>query len=148
MRVMPRKGKSEGLRFPSACPLTGGKVENEKTEAVRGTRHPSGEGHKAHQDAELRRVAFERVLDDLLSGGGTGTQSGAHAPKHVERSTRMAGKPRKSSGPKGYVRELIDDGFFKKPKTIQRPPANYSSLYGRPGDWPTRLRGKTMASSP
>jgi hypothetical protein len=76
------------------------------------------EATRAIKDAELRRVAFERVLDDLLSGGGTATQSGARTPKHVERSTRMAGKPRKNSGPKGYVRELIDDGFFKKPKTI------------------------------
>ena len=76
------------------------------------------EATRAIKDPELRRVAFERVLDDLLSGGGTATQGDAHAAKPVERSTRTAAKPRKSSGPKGYVRELIDDGFFKKPKTI------------------------------
>ena len=76
------------------------------------------EATRAIKDPELRRVAFERVLDDLLSGGGTTTQTGARAPKQVERSTRRATRPKKSTGPKGYVRELIDDGFFKKPKTI------------------------------
>ncbi len=56
---------------------------------------------------------------DILSG--TPVFAGTRVPvppKHVERSTRMGGRPRKSTGPKGYVRELIDDGFFKKPKTI------------------------------
>jgi len=85
------------------------------------------EATRAIKDPELRRVAFERVLDDLLSGGGTTTQSGARAPKLVERSTRRAGRPRKSSGPKGYVRELIDDGFFKKPKTIAQVKAELAN---------------------
>ena len=76
------------------------------------------EATRAIKDPELRRVAFERVLDDLLSGGGTATQGGARTPRQVERSTRTSAKPKKSSGPKGYARELIDDGFFKKPKTI------------------------------
>lgn len=73
---------------------------------------------KAIKDPELRRVAFERVLDDLLSGGGTATPSRARALKQVERSTRASAKLKKTSGPKGYVRELVDDRFFKKPKTI------------------------------
>lgn len=83
------------------------------------------EATRAIKDAELRRVAFERVLDDLLSGSGTATQSGAQAPNH--RSSRVAGKPRKSSGPKGYIRELIDDAFFKKPKTIAQVKAELAN---------------------
>ena len=85
------------------------------------------EAIRAIKDPELRRVAFERVLDDLLSGGGTTTQSGARAPKQVERSTRRAVRPRKTSGPKGYVRELIDDGFFKKPKTLAQVKAELAN---------------------
>ncbi len=73
---------------------------------------------KAIKDPELRRVAFERVLDDLLSGGGTTQKAGPRASKQVEPSTRTPASRRKTSGPKGYVRELIGDGFFKKPKTI------------------------------
>ncbi len=76
------------------------------------------EAARVIKDPELRRVAFERVLDDLLSGGGTATQGGARAPKQAERSKRASAKPKKTSGPKGNVRELIDDDFFKKPKTI------------------------------
>jgi hypothetical protein len=76
------------------------------------------EATRAIKDPELRRVAFERVLDDLLSGSGRATLGNARAAKPVERSTRTAAQPKKSHGPKGYVRELIEDGFFRKPKTI------------------------------
>lgn len=74
---------------------------------------------KAIKDPELRRVAFERVLDDLLSGGGAASPRSARASKNAERPTRTrTATPRRSRGPKGYVRELIEDDFFKKPKTI------------------------------
>jgi hypothetical protein len=71
------------------------------------------------KDPELRRVAFQRVLDDLLSSAGAPTPGRIHAPRPSRVSTPQAGaKPKKSRGPKGYVREIADDGFFKKPKTI------------------------------
>lgn len=41
---------------------------------------------RAIKDPALRYVAFERVLDDLLSGGGTTTQSGARAPRRVKKT--------------------------------------------------------------
>lgn len=71
----------------------------------------------AVKDAELRRVAFERVLNDLL-GGVDETLSGktreaARPAKHV---SKPAAKTR--SGPQSHVEEMFDDGFFKKPKTI------------------------------
>lgn len=73
----------------------------------------------AVNDPELRRVAFERVLDDLLSGEGTASPEAVGAPRSSARDRpRVVAKPQKTRGPKGYVRELIDDGFFKKPKTI------------------------------
>lgn len=84
------------------------------------------EATRAIKDPELRRVAFERVLDDLLSGGGTATPGKARAAKPVE-STRTAAKPKKSRGPKGYVRELIGDGFFRKPKTIAQVKAELAN---------------------
>lgn len=68
------------------------------------------------KDAELRRVAFEKILDDLLRGSA----------KPSKKPTPAAPKPAKggkrrsvtSHGPKGRVEELINEGFFKKPKTI------------------------------
>jgi len=72
----------------------------------------------AIKDPELRRVAFERVLDDLLSGAGG--RAGAAVPSESKKRPpqRAATPAKKTSGPKGYVRELVQDAFFKKPKTI------------------------------
>lgn len=70
------------------------------------------------KDAELRRVAFERILNDLLGGGSEG-QSGK--PAAAARAAKHApAKPtaKKRSGPQAHIEEMIDDGFFKKPKTI------------------------------
>lgn len=81
------------------------------------------EATKAIKDPELRRVAFERVLDDLLVGspgasprelpqGKTAkSKGGGSAAKPVEKS-------KKNVGPKAYIKELLRDGFFEKPKTI------------------------------
>jgi len=67
-------------------------------------------------DPELKRAAFEKVLDDLLAAGAPAQAKGA------VRARRGRPKPRpareRSRGPSGYIEELIDDDFFKKPKTI------------------------------
>jgi len=72
----------------------------------------------AVKDAELRRVAFERILNDLLGGGGE-TQSGK-AQGAARATKRVPSQPttKKRSGPQAYVEEMVNDGFFKKPKTI------------------------------
>jgi len=72
------------------------------------------------KDPELRRVAFEKILDDLLSkSSGTGTR--AVIPKapigHAKPPAKGKGRS-KAGGPQAYVEELIEDDFFKKPKTI------------------------------
>lgn len=79
------------------------------------------------KDAELRRVAFEKVLDDLLSDDGIAGKASdkASVKKQVSRTS-----PRKTSaqgnvrparnGPKGHVVELCEEGFFGKPKTISQ----------------------------
>lgn len=69
------------------------------------------------KDPELRRAAFEKVLDDLLASDGV-----------IEQKTKPVGRksaaPKRQSreklarGPSGYLKELISDGFFRKPKTI------------------------------
>jgi len=69
---------------------------------------------QAIKDPELRRVAFERVLDDLLCEADTTQKARPRASKQTPTTAR----PKKHRGPKGYVCELVSDGFFKKPKTI------------------------------
>jgi len=69
------------------------------------------------KDAELRRIAFQKILDDLLGGS-------AHpVTRHVASAKRRAAvgeKTKRSAkgGPQAYVDELVAEGFFKKPKTI------------------------------
>lgn len=85
----------------------------------------------AVKDAELRRVAFERVLNDLLSDGDAASmaetgrsasrkrQSPPASSKPTRTSTSSEAPTRsKRGGPHAYVEELIADGFFKKQKTI------------------------------
>ncbi len=71
-------------------------------------------------DPELKRAAFEKILDDLLASRKSGS-----APKEENKpSKKAAPSPKKAaskkvqSGPMAYVEELQTDGFFKKPKTI------------------------------
>lgn len=82
---------------------------------------------KAIKDPELRRVAFERVLDDLLAGGDGATQSQARLTKSTKRAARTPAKAKTNRGPKGYIRELFDDDFFKKPKTISQVKAELAN---------------------
>lgn len=69
------------------------------------------------KDPELKRVAFQKVLDDLLT-----LQSGAVPRKSAAAKKAPSGSERKvkaaKSGPQVYIGEMVGDGFFKKPKTI------------------------------
>jgi hypothetical protein len=77
---------------------------------------------KGLKDPELKRIAFQKVLDDLLegTGGGRAPSDGPRRPaKKTSRSRAATEKTKPTrSGPSAYVRELIEEDFFKKPKTI------------------------------
>lgn len=74
------------------------------------------------KDPDLKRIAFQKVLDDLIASGSTPTD----AKEHTSKSKPVGkGKPRGSNkakkvkgGPAAYLQELLEEGFFKKPKTI------------------------------
>lgn len=70
----------------------------------------------AVKDPELKRVAFQKVLDDLLSGPAAESAERVH--KATRRKAVPAVKAAKRGGPKAYIEDMISDGFFKKPKTI------------------------------
>jgi hypothetical protein len=70
------------------------------------------------KDPELRRVAFQKVLEDLLAGVG---ELSASAGRGSKSRGRVADKsPRKAAkgGTQSYIDDLVEEGFFKKPKTI------------------------------
>jgi hypothetical protein len=78
------------------------------------------------KDPELRRAAFEKVLDDLLAAAGPSVS--AKTQEHVARPRSGAQRKRKrSAGPSGYIEELIDEKFFKKPKTISQVKAELAN---------------------
>lgn len=71
------------------------------------------------KDAELRRVAFGKILDDLL---GSAHKSDS-TPKNLTKRTPAPSKARaakgsRQGGPLAYIKELLTEGFFQKPKTI------------------------------
>lgn len=70
------------------------------------------------KDPELKRVAFEKILSDLLGGDQLTAPPTKPSSKLGKKTTLSAKKRKKPRGPRGYVEELVDDGFFKKPKTI------------------------------
>lgn len=81
----------------------------------------------AVKDPDLKRIAFQKILDDLL---------GVSAPPHRKtRAEKQSGESKKAStvkaakgGPKAYVEELIGDGFFEKPQTISQVKAELQNL--------------------
>jgi membrane protein involved in colicin uptake len=75
------------------------------------------------KDPELRRVAFEKILDDLLTAGEPGNATGTKPVQNARASstgkrTSGNGVGATRSGPKGHIEELVDEKFFNKPKTI------------------------------
>jgi hypothetical protein len=75
---------------------------------------------KGVSDPELKRVAFEKILAALLEKADAGKET---HPKIQEESTLSRHRPTKSgkvTGPKAYIRELVDEKFFSKPKSLSQ----------------------------
>jgi hypothetical protein len=72
------------------------------------------------KNPELKRVAFEKILDDLLSLGLPRQQRESQLPQRKRRGVEAphAQAKAKRAGPQAYLDELTDEGFFQKPKTI------------------------------
>jgi hypothetical protein len=74
------------------------------------------------KDPELKRVAFEKILDDLLAGGKAQRSSVVddkpRRRRHSQKRTASTGAHGMRSGPQGYIQEMVEEGFFDKPKTL------------------------------
>jgi hypothetical protein len=64
------------------------------------------------KDPELRRAAFEKVLAHLLQN-----QAGP-AKRTTPARAQGPSKIKAKAGPTGRIADLINDGFFKKPRSI------------------------------
>ncbi len=72
-------------------------------------------------DTELKLIAFQKVLEDLLSAAeDREAVSIAQDRRHAvtPRSSRSPSKGK--GGPAVYLQDLIDEGFFSKPKAISQ----------------------------
>ena len=76
----------------------------------------------AVKDPELRRVAFQKILDEMLSlGRPSDVEASVKAAKKAAPvNAKALAKHTRKPGTLGYVRELIDEGFFKKQMTISQ----------------------------
>ena len=71
------------------------------------------------KDSELKGIAFGKILDALLGQQDQKSKAPIAVKPHTRQNKPAVAKPvRKKGGPKGYVEELIDDDFFKTPKTL------------------------------
>lgn len=75
------------------------------------------------KDPELKRVAFEKILESLLGPAATSSKKpqgkSRKRPKSTPRSREPAARKKSTrKGPKARIAELIDDGFFAKQRTL------------------------------
>ena len=64
------------------------------------------------KDPELRRAAFEKVLQHLLENQAD------PAKKAKSKAAQAQSRAKTKAGPTGHIADLMDDGFFKKPRSI------------------------------
>jgi hypothetical protein len=72
------------------------------------------------KDPELKRIAFEKILDALLetSEANRDVSPTRGKTKARSQSSRSRANNKARSGTQAYVEELVDEDFFTKPKTI------------------------------
>lgn len=82
------------------------------------------------KDPELRRIAYQRILDDLIgapSAASSREPSAKKAQPHRNAEPAMGRKVHRRGGPAAYLQELVDENFFKKPKTMANVKAELSN---------------------
>ncbi len=70
------------------------------------------------KDPELKRIAFQKILDDLLGSGAPAAAGRGGSTSKKPSGPSQRAKTSSKGGPQTYVEELVEEGFFKKPKTI------------------------------
>lgn len=80
------------------------------------------------KDPNLKQIAFQKVLDDLLASGNDSEEPAAKKAKTTAKAKSGSTRGTSKGGPTQYVQELADDGYFsKKPKTISEVKAELAN---------------------
>jgi hypothetical protein len=73
----------------------------------------------AVRDPELKRIAFQKILESLLLSAEERDPTPIEKQPPLHPKVKAPGAKRKGrAGTALYLSELIDEGFFHKPKTI------------------------------
>lgn len=68
------------------------------------------------KDEKLRAIAFEKLIEHIVSGGSTNTSK--KIPTINKTKTNASGVVKKKvDGPKAWITELVDEDFFQTPKS-------------------------------
>jgi hypothetical protein len=71
------------------------------------------------KDAELRQIAFSKILEELLSDAPTSPSHKSVATKGPVGAAKPASKPHRR-GPQGYIEEMIEEDFFGVQRTLSQ----------------------------
>lgn len=77
------------------------------------------------KDPELRRAAFEKILDDLLSSPSDELPSRKPVRTGKQRVKKQTSAEQR--GPRAYICEMKEDAFFTEPKTISEVKAELAN---------------------
>ena len=72
----------------------------------------------AVKDPELKRIAFQKILENLISKTEDAPSGATPSRRPAAKSVSQRQPKSAKGGPAAYLSELVDEGFFKKPKTI------------------------------
>lgn len=73
------------------------------------------------KDPELRRIAFQKILESLFADGeGTHKVSEGRPQQKRAAKGKVKNVAKGRAGTAGYISELVEEDFFKKPKTISQ----------------------------
>lgn len=72
------------------------------------------------KDPELKRIAFEKILDSLLEKPHRESSARSTTARRATKGTKevQGQERRRRGGPQGYIEEMIGEKFFAKPKTL------------------------------
>lgn len=68
------------------------------------------------KDPELKRVAFEKILNDMLSTSSHSKE--LVSQKKTTRKSSGSSPRKKGGGPTAYIEELVAEGYFSKKRSI------------------------------
>lgn len=70
------------------------------------------------KDPELQRIAYQKILEELLNAGTPVVPEGRSKQRRSAVDKKKPSLPQKATGPRSYIREMVEEGFFSKPKSI------------------------------